>query len=79
MRLDYEFVGADPFYHGEAIANAQALRRKQMAKIGKSPVYLIPIMNLLWGFIYRVYWTPFMGLVWLGYAVGDYLRPLADI
>lgn len=71
----YEFIGTDPFYHG-ATADIHALKRERMAELRSKPVVLEPILNLLFAGVYKLYWTLFMCIVWIGYAVGENLRKL---
>lgn len=74
-RLSYEFVRPDPFYHG-GYADLRTIKQNQLKQLSTKPVLLAPLLDGFYWLVYKAYWTVFMGLVWLGYAVGDQLREL---
>lgn len=75
MNLVYEYTN-DPFCKGQP-TTLDTLKQQRIAESANKPSILEPALHYLFLGLFKAYWTAFMGVVWVGYRLGEYLEEVA--
>lgn len=77
--MKYLIIEPDPFYHGTALAKIRKQMERERSKHNAGPVYIEPVMALLFRGLYAVWHMGLRCIFWTLYKVDAEFRALADI